>query len=70
MTPEEYAKACAKAKARIIAQGKTYDQIATEIGYPKWLINRVLNGISKAKYGKAHECAVALGIKSAHDAAA
>ena len=58
------------AKARIVAQGKTYDQVAAEIGHPKWLISRVLNGISKAKYGKAHDCAVALGIKSADDHAA
>ena len=58
------------AKARIIAQGKTYDQVAAEIGHPKWLISRVLNGISKAKYGKAHECAVALGIKPADSEAA
>ena len=58
------------AKARIIAQGKTYDQVAAEIGHPKWLISRVLNGISKAKYGKAHDCAVALGIKPADSEAA
>jgi len=63
---DPYAQAREAAKARIIAQGKTYDQVAVEIGYPKWLINRVLNGISKAKYGKAHDCAVALGIKPAH----
>ena len=67
---DPYAQAREAAKARIIAQGKTYDQVATELGYPKWLINRVLNGISKAKYGKAHECAVALGIKPAHSEAA
>lgn len=64
------ARARGAAKARIIAQGKTYDQVAAEIGHPKWLISRVLNGISKAKYGKAHDCAVALGIKSADDHAA
>lgn len=67
---DPYAQAREAAKARIIAQGKTYDQVASEIGYPKWLINRVLNGISKAKYGKAHDCAVALGIKPAHSEAA
>lgn len=69
-THDPYAAAREAAKARIIASGKTYDQVATDIGYPKWLINRVLNGISKAKYGKAHDCAVALGIKSADDHAA
>ena len=70
MKNDPYAPAREKAKARIVAQGKTYDQVAAEIGHPKWLISRVLNGISKAKYGKAHECAVALGIKSADDNAA
>ena len=67
---DPYAKAREAAKARIVAQGKTYDQVATEIGYPRWLVNRVLNGQSKGKYGKAHDCAVALGIKSADDHAA
>ena len=61
---DPYAQARVAAKARIVAQGKTYDQVSQEIGYPKWLINRVLNGTIKAKYGKAHECAVALGVKS------
>lgn len=70
MKSDPYIQAREQAKARIINQGKTYDQIAAEIGYPKWLINRVLNGISKAKYGKAHDCAVALGIKPAQSKAA
>lgn len=53
------------AKARINAQGKTYSQVAAEIGYPKWLVSRLLNGETKGQYGKAHDCAVALGIKPA-----
>lgn len=69
-TNDPYAQAREDAKARIIAQGKTYEQVAKEIGHPKWLVNRVLNGISKAKYGKAHDCAVALGVKPAQSKAA
>lgn len=74
MKPDTSTEAREKAKNRIIASGKTYDQIAKEIGFPKWLINRVLNGISKAKYGNAHACAVALGVKepalkTTHDSA-
>ena len=57
------------AKARIIEQGKTYEQVAEEIGYPRWLVNRVLNATVKAKYGKAHDCAVALGVKVKPEAA-
>ncbi|AXF86422.1 hypothetical protein DTO96_102176 [Ephemeroptericola cinctiostellae] len=63
-TDQQYAQAREAAKARIISQGKTYEQVADEIGHPRWLVNQVLNGISKAKYGKAHACAVALGIKA------
>ena len=67
---DPYAQAREAAKARIIAQGKTYEQVAQEIGHPKWLIYRVLNGLNKSRYGRGHDCAVALGIKPAHNEAA
>lgn len=64
MTTDSQELAREAAKASIVKSGKTYEQISNEIGYPRWLISRVLNGEVKAKYGKAHDCAVALGIKT------
>lgn len=53
-----------QAKARLRCQGKTITQWATENGYPRIAVYRVLNGIDKAYFGRAHEIAVKLGIKS------
>ena len=57
-----------QAKARIVASGKTFAQVAIEIGYPYWMVSHVLNGTVRARSGKAHQCAVALGIKPAQAA--
>jgi gp16 family phage-associated protein len=56
MTPEQV-------KAKFKAQGKTLTQWAQERGYSRNAVYRVLNGFDRGNYGKAHEIAVALGLK-------
>lgn len=51
-------------KARLRRQGKTITQWAAEHGYPRVAVYRVLNGIDKAYFGRAHEIAVKIGLKS------
>ncbi|RLM25341.1 DNA-binding protein [Brenneria alni] len=62
MTPEQV-------KNRFQQRGITVTQWARENGYSREAVYRVLNGITKAKYGQAHEIAVKLGLKSAAQAA-
>ncbi|MHA6676441.1 DNA-binding protein [Enterobacter cloacae] len=50
-------------------QGITFTQWAEENGYSRYEVYRVLNGQTKARYGKSHEIAVKLGLKSAAQAA-
>lgn len=57
-------------KSRFHAAGKTVTQWAEEHGYTRHAVYRVLNGFDKARYGKAHEIAVALGMKSDESQAA
>lgn len=57
LTPEQV-------KQRLRMQGKTTTQWAAERGYTRNEVYRVLNGQHKAHYGKAHEIAVALGLKA------
>lgn len=57
MTPEQV-------KHRFRARGQTFSQWARENGYPVNKVLRVLNGIEKGHYGKAHEIAVKLGLKA------
>lgn len=59
-----------KIKARLRAQGKTLTQWSEEHGYPRSAVYRVINGVDKAHYGRAHEIAVKLGMKSAEAMAA
>lgn len=56
MTPQQV-------KSALRRQGKTITTWAEERGYPRTAVYRVLNGIDKAHFGRAHEIAVALGIK-------
>lgn len=56
MTPEQV-------KAELQSLGITITQWAKENGYSRNEVYRVLNGQSKAKYGKSHEIAVKLGLK-------
>ena len=62
MTPEQI-------KNRIRQRGITFTQWAEENGYSRNEVYRVLNGQTKARYGKAHEIAVKLGLKPAANAA-
>lgn len=59
-----------KIKAQLRAQGKTLTQWSEEHGYPRSAVYRVLNGVDKAHYGRAHEIAVKLGLKQRIELAA
>lgn len=50
-------------------RGITFTQWAEENGYSRYEVYRVLNGQTKARYGKSHEIAVKLGLKLAAQAA-
>jgi gp16 family phage-associated protein len=51
-------------KSKFRREGKTFTEWAVEHGYPRNAVYRVLNGFDKANYGRAHEIAVKLGLKS------
>lgn len=51
-------------KSKFRREGKTFTEWASENGYPRNAVYRVLNGFDKANYGRAHEIAVKLGLKS------
>lgn len=57
MTPEQV-------KARFRREGQTFTKFAKEHGFSPNAVYRVLNGFDKGHYGKAHEIAVKLGLKS------
>jgi gp16 family phage-associated protein len=44
-------------------RGVTLTQWAAERGYDRKAVYRVINGADKAHFGRAHEIAVALGLK-------
>jgi gp16 family phage-associated protein len=56
MTPKSF-------KAWLRSQGKTIRQWADEHGFPPRAVYRVLNGLDKAHFGRAHDIAVAAGLK-------
>lgn len=56
LTPDEV-------KQKFKQQGITFSAWARENGYRPQEVIRVLNGFSKASYGKGHEIAVKLGLK-------
>lgn len=60
MTPEQV-------KAKFRAQGKTFSEWARTNGFRPNQVTRVLNGFDKGHYGKAHDIAVKLGLKSGAD---
>ncbi|MFD1697877.1 DNA-binding protein [Halopseudomonas phragmitis] len=57
-------------KQRFKQRGITISGWAEEHGYRPNAVYRVLNGFDKAHYGKAHEIAIALGLKASESAAA
>lgn len=62
----------ARAKARLVAQGKTYAEWADEHGFSRRLVYEILAGRRACRWGKSHQVAVALGLKNqpaapAHD---
>ena len=56
-------------KAQFRQRGITFTRWAEEHGYTRNEVYRVLNGQTKANYGKAHEIAVKLGLKPGNVAA-
>lgn len=56
LTPEQV-------KHRLANAGCTITAWASSNGFDRELVSRVLSGACKAKYGKGHEVAVALGLK-------
>jgi gp16 family phage-associated protein len=56
-----------KVRERMRSEGKTLRQWAEENGFNPGSVYRVMGGINKGHYGKAHEIAAALGIKPAPD---
>lgn len=57
MTPEQV-------KNHFQQRGITITQWAKDNGYDREAVYRVLNGVVKSRYGKSHEIAVKLGLKS------
>lgn len=51
-------------KQGLRAQGKTIAQWSEEHGYPATAVYRVLNGVDKANFGRAHDIAVDLRLKA------
>lgn len=51
-------------RQRFRTAGVTFTNWAREHGYPRHEVYRVLNGVTKAHYGRAHEIAVKLGLKA------
>ncbi|MGO1073204.1 DNA-binding protein [Lysobacter sp. CA199] len=50
-------------KAKFRREGRTFSDWARQNGFKPDQVSRVVNGRSPANYGKAHEIAVALGLK-------
>ncbi len=59
---QQLAKAAAFKEA-LRNEGKTLSAWAREHGFKENKVIRVVNGFDKGNYGKAHEIAVAMGIK-------
>ncbi|NTZ82378.1 DNA-binding protein [Burkholderia metallica] len=50
-------------KKRFEREGKTFAGWARENGFEYRTVIAVVNGVNKGRHGKAHEVAVALGLK-------
>ena len=63
MSRKRIALTAAQAKQRIWDQGMTITQWANLNGFPRRDVYDVLNGVSKGRFGRAHDIAVALRTK-------
>ena len=50
-------------KQKFLAEGKTFTEWAKQNGFKRNEVYKVLNGVNKARWGRGHEIAKALGIK-------
>lgn len=62
--PQPFAEESKEIKCRFEREGKSIADWARENGFYPNEVHRVLNGFSKAKRGRGHAIAVALGIKT------
>lgn len=58
-------KSAQQVRAELVAKGKNIPQWARENGFPVRSVRAVLYGHNKGNFGKAHDIAVALGLKKA-----
>lgn len=70
MATQQKPKTAEQVKAQFKAQGLTVTQWAKDNGFEPTSVSQVLNGFAKGNYGKAHDIAVALGMKAGAAAAA
>ncbi len=56
-----------KVREQFRQRGETITEWALKNGYKRNEVYRVLNGQAKAYYGRAHEIAVKLGLKTTRD---
>lgn len=57
LTPQQF-------KANLAKEGKTIISWSAENNVPDWMVSRLINGQCKGTRGKAHECAIKMGIKA------
>lgn len=67
ITPDHPIKTPEQVKADFLAKGKTISGWARENNFAPRDVSMVLNGISKGRYGRGHDIAVALGLKASAD---
>lgn len=60
LTPEQL-------KAKFEREGKTFSGWAEARGYTRQEVYRVVNGFTKAKYGKARKIAIELGLREPYE---
>lgn len=61
--PRKTPLTAAQVKRQLRARGQTITQWSRDHGYSRRDVYDVLNGVSKGNFGRAHEIAVALGMK-------
>lgn len=70
MATQQKPKTAEQVKAEFKAKGLTVTKWAKDNGFEPTSVSQVLNGFAKGNYGKAHDIAVALGIKPREPVAA